>query len=79
MKKILIYDVAAEKTGAATVLKRYYDKYSSDETVETYIVNLVVLCTFIIISNLTFVFLVAIHQPIVAEYKLDRLEKEINT
>lgn len=39
MKKILIYDVAAEKTGAAAVLKQYYDNYSSDETVETYVVT----------------------------------------
>ena len=39
MKKILIYDVAAEKTGAASVLKQYYEKYSADETVETYIIT----------------------------------------
>lgn len=39
MKKILIYDIAAEKTGAATVLKQYYDRYASDESVEVYIVT----------------------------------------
>ena len=39
MKKILIYDIAAEKTGAATVLEQYYVKYSADKLVETYIVT----------------------------------------
>lgn len=39
MKKILIYDVAAEKTGAATVLAQYYQRYVNDETIETFIVT----------------------------------------
>ena len=49
MKKILIYDVAVEKTGVATVYKQYYnDRFN--------LANLVVLYSCIIISTLTFVF-----------------------
>ena len=39
MKKILIYDIAAEKTGAATVLRKYYDLYSKNEQVISYFVT----------------------------------------
>ena len=39
MKNVLIYDVAAEKTGAAVVLRKYYEMYSRDEKVNCYFVT----------------------------------------
>lgn len=39
MKNILIYDIAAEKTGAAAVLEKYYDMYSNDKTVHSYFIT----------------------------------------
>lgn len=38
MKKILVYDIAAESGGAKTVLDAYYDKYKNDSTCECYFV-----------------------------------------
>ena len=39
MKNVLIYDIAAEKTGAAAVLKKYYDEYSKNNKVNSYFVT----------------------------------------
>ena len=39
MKNVLIYDVAAEKTGAAAVLRKYYEMYSADDAVNSFFVT----------------------------------------
>lgn len=39
MKKLLIYDVAAEETGAKTVLDTYFEKYYNDTNTETFMVT----------------------------------------
>jgi len=38
-KRTLIYDVAAETTGAASILEMYYNRFVADEKTETYIVT----------------------------------------
>lgn len=39
MKNVLIYDIAAEKTGAAAVLREYYERYANNGQVNCYIVT----------------------------------------
>ena len=41
-KRVLIYDVAAERTGAITILTQYYKRYTEDNSCKTYIVTSVI-------------------------------------